>query len=146
MTSTKKTNPTFEELMAVMAREIGLTSTEDIEKYIKVALDMHNGYKFRPDFDFGTPFSPQDEAQKKADYETNLLIIDLRKKIEKSKEGKQWMKEHNYTDKYAIPVPGRQHRVFNLETTNPGYKYALERMKRPQPKEGGRSTGEISTR
>lgn len=118
----KNNNNTFEGLMEVMARELGLTKQADFKKYIDVTLAIHDGYPNNGDFDFS-----RNDRTAKSDYCIDAAIHELRQKIEKTKKGKALL-ESLGTENYAIPVPGIKHRVFKLPTNIEGYRWILDRI------------------
>lgn len=121
----RKEPKTFEGAMSVMARKLGLTRKADIKKYITVTLALQRcGYLNDGNFDFD-----RTDSRAKFDYRIELMVLELRETIEGTKKGRK-MLEKLGIEEYSIPVPERGHRVFELPTSDDGYKQILERMNR----------------
>lgn len=118
----RKRQTTFEELMSVIAKELGLVRKTDIKKYIDVTLALQDGYPNDGNFDLS-----RTDRTAKSDYHIDLTIHELRKKIEMNDKGRAVLKELG-TETFAIPVPGRGHRVFGLPATDEGYKWILSKI------------------
>lgn len=114
---------TFEGLMSVMAQELGLTDENDIKSYIDVTLAVQDGYPNDGKFNF-----TRTGKRAESDYNVDLTIHRLRKRIERTKIGRKLLKELG-TEVYAIPVPDLGHRVFDLPAENEGYRWILEKIK-----------------
>lgn len=108
--------------MSVMAGELGLTREADVKDYITVTLALLDGHPNDGNFNFC-----RTDRRANSDYNVELMIHKLRKKIKRTKKGREMLRELK-TEAYAIPVPERGHRVFSLPSLNKGYKWILEKI------------------